>query len=233
MLSRLTKALNKGHSMQNMPQVSNEAKIVEALNRLSQGDSHYAYTVLFKENRFEYNGSLQFKSLEGIDLSFVYFINAKFSGTNFSHSTMIEVSFRESDLSYANFSDADLRNAQLDPVNLSEAQLNRTNLEFAYVIGNLEQASFEYAKMKRALICGNARGANFRHADLSDASFTSANLQDVDFSDAILVNTEFVNCTFNSHTRLPDKTYLESPDQIKQFGAKFGLAEYPNFFNKD
>jgi len=219
--------------MQNMPQVSNEAKIVEALNRLSQGDSHYAYTVLFKENRFEYDGSLQFKSLAGIDLSFVYFNNAKFSGTNFSHSTMIEVSFRESDLSYANFSDADLTNAQLDPVNLSEAQLNRANLEFAYVIGNLEKANFESAIMKRALICGNARSASFQHTDLFDANFGDANLQNADFFGAILANTTFANCTFNSQTRLPDGTYLESPDQLKQFGAKFGLAEYPNFFNKD
>lgn len=114
--------------------------------------------------------------LHGLDLSHVYWPDAKMVGANLFGANLEGADLRRADLAATNLSCARLANANLFSVNLKSAYLYRTYLSGA----DLEDANLANTNMSMA----DLRAASLRDADLAGARLDRALLEDADLQGA-------------------------------------------------
>lgn len=146
------------------------------------------------------NCDLTNKTLDGLDLTRAYFVDARLTGMNLSNLIFREANFRGADLSNADLTGANLTLTTFAGSNLSSAILSSANLIESNLGGsNLTNANFTGADLSNSILSGTIlQGSKFTNAIFAGADFgavdaTGVGLRGVQWNGAQVVNTNFSN----------------------------------------
>jgi uncharacterized protein YjbI with pentapeptide repeats len=146
-------------------------------------------------------------SLEGVDLSGQYLINANLSGANLKNSKFIKAVFREVNFSNSNLTKCDFTGTEFTNANFNDADIESANLTsvFCYdstcVNANLQNAILNKSKWFVVFFGTDKFGTDksgylitdFQGANLSGASVMGASLRECNLEGANLTKTNFSN----------------------------------------